>query len=109
LTPAGEWRRRRELSNRLHRDGYSTFPVIGASADLSHQQIGEGIPTGDLCYLSQITREFAQWGFFWVGQGQVYICVDGSGEGWMIGLWLERLIDKFPALPRSVLPEDVSA
>lgn len=86
-----EERRMSELARRLRSARHAAFPVVGASADLRHQEIGEGIPTQDLHYVAQLARDFGQWGFFWVQQGMVYICTDDSGAGWHIGSWKEKL------------------
>lgn len=80
------------LKARLTQDGYTTtFLVTGASPDLQHQEDGEGVATEDLGYVAQLAEEFGQWGFFWVQRGTVYICIDGSGTGWPIGIWSEKV------------------
>ena len=89
-------RRMHELSFRLRRDGHNAFPVIGASPDLSHQERGEGVPTTDLAYIARLASAYGQWGFFWIQQGEVYICCDASGKGWHIGDWEEKLRDVLP-------------
>ena len=97
LSAAEERRRIQDLSLRLSRDGHVTFRVMGASPDLSHREIGEGIPSNDLEYIACIAREFEQWGFFWVQQGDVYICRDASGVGWRVGNWAEKLLGSIPS------------
>ncbi|MFM1918858.1 MAG: hypothetical protein RLZZ303_492 [Candidatus Hydrogenedentota bacterium] len=97
LSEVEERRRIQDLSQRLSRDGHITFRVMGASPDLSHREIGEGVSSDDLEYIACIAREFEQWGFFWVQQGEVYICRDASGFGWRVGIWSERLLGRIPS------------
>ena len=59
--------------------------------------------TEDLAYVVQLAKEFGQWGFFWVQHGTVYICLDGSGTGWSIGTWSEKVKH-----PLSVLHPDIA-
>lgn len=85
-------RRAALLRRQLAEDGHATFPVTGASPDRTHQEAGEGFATEDLGYAARLARDYGQWGFFWVQQGRVFICIDESGQGWYIGAWAEKLM-----------------
>ncbi len=93
-TPSEEENSRRaaQLRKRLVDDGHAPFPVTGASPDRTHQEAGDGFATEDLGYAARLARDFGQWGFFWVQQGRVFICIDDSGVGWDIGAWAEKLV-----------------
>lgn len=94
LTPEQGAQRAACLRGRLAQHGLPHFPVTGASRDLTHQEPGEGIVTNDLTRVAALAAEFDQWGFFWVEEGEVFVCTDSSGEGWSIGAWHERVIQQ---------------
>jgi len=91
LSPQEQEARAALLRDRLNALALQHFPVTGASRDRKHQEPGHGIATEDLSLIASLAREFEQWGFFWVEGDEVFVCVDDSGEGWLIDSWRERI------------------
>lgn len=86
----------RELNSLLRAQGIESFPVIGASRDLSHHESGRGFQARDLAEAAKISDRFQQLAFFWVEDGMVFLCVDDSGRGWKMASWEDRLVGSPP-------------
>jgi hypothetical protein len=83
------------LEERIAALGVSSVPIAGASPDLSHQEAGFALEAGNLGLAAALSAEFRQKAFFWINQGEVYLCEDASGVGWLIG----RLADRYRCMP----------
>lgn len=81
----------RALREYLEAEGISSFAVVGASRDLTHHEGGRGIVLENLQTAAHISARFEQKAFYWVDGGVVFLCIDGSGRGWEVGPWSQRL------------------
>ncbi len=89
--PDANERAARELVGELDRRSLRSFEATGASADLVHREPGRGFAT-DLATAATISTTFRQRAFFWIEDDVVYVCTDGSGRGWRVGRWSERVV-----------------
>jgi hypothetical protein len=71
--------------------GRRPFPVTGASPDLRHQEAGWGFACESPAEAAESAAAFDQDAFFWVESGEIFLATDGSGYGWPVAPWRERL------------------
>lgn len=81
----------RELDRLLATEGIASFEVSGRSPDGTHREQGRGFREEAPARAAAIAARMRQLGFFWVEDGIVYAAVDGSGRGWRVGPWIERV------------------
>jgi hypothetical protein len=76
--------------------GRQPFPVTGASPDLRHQEAGWGFACESPVQAAESAAAFDQDAFFWVENGRIFLAADGSGYGWPVAPWRDRLIGLTP-------------
>jgi hypothetical protein len=81
----------RALAEHLRRERIDSFAVVGASPDLRHHEAGRGFAFADLSVAADVSARFRQQAFYVIDLGVIFLCVDGSGRGWEVGEWRERL------------------
>lgn len=82
----------RRLLEVLAREGLDSFAVVGASPDLVHQEAGRGFAVDSVSRAAAIARRFRQEAFYWVENGEIFLCTDDSGRRWPVAPWSSRLV-----------------